>query len=106
MAVRVKRNEDGEEYEHYFYSVEDLARDIKRYQTTPERARARIAEIQIILHKLLDPKLSDAQRCSAVNMLRKRLSWGHRSIEDLAAVSKIAVGRVDPKTHCYVGPRP
>jgi hypothetical protein len=102
MAYRTGINAEGQEYEVSYYSTEDLRGDVRRYRTTPEKARKRVEEIRNFIDKLLDPKTSDVRRCAIVNMLNRRLTGGYSRIEDLAALSKIANGRVDPVTHQFL----
>lgn len=97
-----KRTRDGHEYQEWRFSTEELREDVLRYRMTPEEARRFLLFIRWLIDKLLTTK-SDARRVAAVNMLQKFLTHGYRSISNLAALSKIANGRVNPKTHRFEG---
>jgi len=75
--------------------------DVRRFRLTSNDARKRIEHIQRLFGRLLDPKLTDARRVGIVNVLRRRLVW-HHEVDNLAALSKIAHGQVDPRTLQFV----
>jgi hypothetical protein len=93
MAYIIRTNKDGRQYQEWYYSVEDLQRDVLRYQMTPARAAEKIEEIRSLIEELLVPETTDARRATIVTMLHRRLCNGFNKIEDLAPLSKIASGR-------------
>jgi hypothetical protein len=102
MRGEWKKGRDGREYQDWRYSVEDLRRDVKRYRTTPDNARKFLEELRHLFDRLLDPKTTDARRAAIVNMLQRRLTHGYATMENVAILSKIAAGEVDPVTHAFI----
>lgn len=96
-----KTRRDGSTFTEYRYSTDDLDYDVRRFRLTSNDARKRIEHIQRLFGRLLDPKLTDARRVGIVNVLRRRLVW-HHEVDNLAALSKIAHGQVDPRTLQFV----
>ena len=72
MAVRFRKNVDGEEYQHYFTSVEDIRRDVQRYRMSSAQARKLIEEIQGLLAELLGPETTDRRRAATLRAARHR----------------------------------